>query len=787
MAKRPETVLGEAYASSTVSPTIFDHYRARFADHWSPYGDAPLMVSPGINQWHLPEHAASNGPSATRASANAFEAYPWRFPPAWAPYAKGPGQPSSAAVAWQFGKPVSAQPTLGHTVTSAAAASAGSTGRDSGGVLELPPIEITAEPEPRIKPSRSVRKRKKETPRRSTVVEPGGTSRRVSQAEVTSRPALAPSEPTRLGRAVAEAQGGRSGTVLDIALKGAFTTFNAGSAEQQLSGYASAVGAPLAGLAGKTVGAYLFPGAAGKVASEVGGIALSMAADKAGPSLAKALLAKPPTAQGVADPAQVDPYSKMMRTLNDAAATTAVVGTAAAGWEATKQRLWKQALPSLVSQVSKGPAYNPVTWLAAEGAAKWAYTAATAKTAEERGAGYGGAVGGVLLGAGVGAALTSVGLAAAAPVGVMIGNFLGDQIGSAVGGYLGATFFSSEPEDVKGAADRSKSVTPSLPASPNPDVPRVIDAERPADGTKVAGPSSDQSPALRAATSLGKAVVERQSIRLVPPVAVKAGKAVNAVNAVDVVNAAEAENAVDDAQPQPATTSGRQGWPPVISSPSLAPGVMSLPNLDIRVPAQSRQVSSRSTSAAGLPRVSPRVSQVPRLMSTVPNGPIAQLPVDAMSHIPLGSAIGQPSTAERSSVPTVGRGMHHLVVSRSVLGTPAGFPVVTGFSALPAMAPEPVDFPVAVSLQAPATELAVPPATSRLPKNLAPAQPARGAAEPPAASPPVNFTTHIPITVQAPAVTHDQLALDLEAAVRSVLEKRQRAEEARLADPLRLF
>lgn len=91
----------------------------------------------------------------------------------------------------------------------------------------------------------------------------------------------------------------------------------------------------------------------------------------------------------------------------------------------------------------------------------------------------------------------------------------------------------------------------------------------------------------------------------------------------------------------------------------------------------------------------------------------------------------------------------------------------------------------AVEVQVPAAQLSVPPQASVLPDAppQAPAQPVitGGAGQP------FNFTTNIPITLQGAAVAHDQLATDLELAVRRVLEERQRADEARLADPLRQF
>lgn len=106
---------------------------------------------------------------------------------------------------------------------------------------------------------------------------------------------------------------------------------------------------------------------------------------------------------------------------------------------------------------------------------------------------------------------------------------------------------------------------------------------------------------------------------------------------------------------------------------------------------------------------------------------------------------------------------------------------------MPGIAPVPIRFPLSVSLQRPAAQVTVPATSSRLPEDVSPPPVAVNATAQAVVSQPLNFTTHIPITVQGPAVDHDQLTLDLEAAVRSVLEKRQRAEEARLADPLRGF
>ncbi|AXO89447.1 hypothetical protein DZC75_16080 [Pseudomonas parafulva] len=530
-------------------------------------------------------------------------------------------------------------------------------------------------------------------------------------------------------------------------MKGTFTTLNAKTPEQQVAGYISAFGAPLAGLLGKAAGAFLFKRTAGKVASEVGGIGLSMAADKAGPVLGKALMATPAVGASNTDsspqveaaPPQVDPYSKMMHTIKDAVATTGVVASGAALWESAKQRLWRGPLPSLTSALSKGLAYNPVTWLAVEGAAKWAYTAATAKTAEERGAGYGGAVGGVLLGAGAGAALTWMGLPQAAPMGVMIGNFLGDQLGSAIGGYIGATFFSSEAEAAKGADEPAASPPQAISLQPQDGSVRVTEGPEP----------------VIASTTEQRA----QSI----------------------------------------VTPDRPLWPPRIPSPSLVPGIAPLPPLDIQIPGhaaagtkprpvQPRQKPSRPASTVGLPKIEAQASEAAAKGGMVKAGVSSEpTPVRVKPVVSLGRVVDKPSSHAPRQAPNPTRDQRPAESSSSAVGNPTWPPTLPGMSMMPGIAPVPIRFPLSVSLQRPAAQVTVPATSSRLPEDVSPPPVAVNATAQAVVSQPLNFTTHIPITVQGPAVDHDQLTLDLEAAVRSVLEKRQRAEEARLADPLRGF
>lgn len=741
MAKQPEIVLGEAYASRSASPNAFEAYRARFADHWAYYDYAPVQASPVAGQWHPPWSAMGD----THASGPASTAAQGGYRPAFA----GLGAPYAAA-SFPDGKAQPSVPGMGSPTASVANVNSGVEGAVPKGAVVLAPTVVTAEPEPRVRPSRSRNRAKRTKRSASRPVKSAAAvaqSPRTAGGETVSRSPVAAVEPSRVHRALEEARGARSGTALDIALKGTFTTLNAKTPEQQVAGYISAFGAPLAGLLGKAAGAFLFKRTAGKVASEVGGIGLSMAADKAGPVLGKALMATPTVAASNTDsspqveaaPPQVDPYSKMMHTIKDAVATTGVVASGAALWESAKQRLWRGPLPSLTSALSKGLAYNPVTWLAVEGAAKWAYTAATAKTAEERGAGYGGAVGGVLLGAGAGAALTWMGLPQAAPMGVMIGNFLGDQLGSAIGGYIGATFFSSEAEAAKGADEPAASPPQAISLQPQDGSVRVTEGPEP----------------VMASTTEQRA----QSI----------------------------------------VTPDRPLWPPRIPSPSLVPGIAPLPPLDIQIPGhaaagakprpvQPRQKPSRPASTVGLPKIEAQASEAAAKGGMVKAGVSSEpTPVRVKPVVSLGRVVDKPSSHAPRQAPNPTRDQRPAESSSSAVGNPTWPPTLPGMSMMPGIAPVPIRFPLSVSLQRPAAQVTVPATSSRLPEDVSPPPVAVNATAQAVVSQPLNFTTHIPITVQGPAVDHDQLTLDLEAAVRSVLEKRQRAEEARLADPLRGF
>lgn len=576
MAKKSGIVPGKAVAFNAASPRPLDAYRAIFSNQWRPYGNSLLQMPPAVKAWR-PDMVMG----------------PW------------PG-PGASEVSAARSAPVDLEYTRGVQKE----------------VVFLPPIHVT-DYEVGSKTSK---------PR--AVTEPDGpSSNRVSTAaEVLDAPSRASpgtvqSSPVSAARTRSTASSDALATVresvpaakLDFLLKGTHTALTANTAEEKASGYLSAVGAPVGTVLGKFIGARTFKGTSGTIASETFGIGLGMLGDKLGIAAGKKLVATspdavaqsaPPEQRATAKPGasaeesaqpQSDPYSKMTQSIKDAFTATAIVGTGYVGWEGIKSRFGKVAASAAASDLPKGIASNPVTWLAAEAGAKAIYTAAKATTSEQKWAGYGGAVGGLLLGAGLGYLGSRVPIPGVAVASTALGNFLGDQIGSAVGGFIGATFDSPTTETKAGV-------------SPGPGKPAANASEggapkQSASAEVVAGPVGTEQP-----------------------------------------------------------------WPTVI------PGISAMPGI-----------------------VTPRVR-----------------------------------------------------------------------------------FPVSGQLDAPRKERAVPPQSSVLPEPVAPSQ-ASTAVAPSTAGQPISFTTNIPITLQGAAVAHDQLATDLELAVRRVLEERQRADEARLADPLRQF
>ncbi|WP_444757027.1 hypothetical protein [Pseudomonas sp. A014] len=676
MANKSGIALGEAVASGSAFPGALDDYRARFTDHWAPYGKALQSFSSPLDIWRPGPY-----PSVVPQLSN-----------------------------WQ-----GLTPALEHQPLPLAEQGWRASNSPP---FELPAQIVHAYPQPRPRADSTPRINADAPEARQGVV--SGEGEAVSSASADPTPSRATAR-TRAGAAAREAA---SATKLDLGLKLFHTASTATTPKEQAVGYLSAVGSAVGTLGGKALGAAVPRW--GTMVSEVGGVAFGMAGDKLGawagervtnPASETAKDKPPSTPVSTQSKPDADPYSTLSGSVKDALTTAAVVGGGYASWEVLKRRYTN---PGAVAGTAKGVAENlkalkiPLASMFIEAGAKAAYTYGTAQTREERWSGYGGAAGGLILGGALGAAGSLLG-PIGTTIGMSVGNFVGDQVGSAVGKYLATQYpepASTEqpvrrglPAKASGTAkeqspERARSSGPPSPLRP----PGLM-----AQFATAASVSSQRRPTMltmpKPGSTADTAGMDKALVRdlLRPPV--DEGRAASVV----------AKQRVAGAIAEP------RAWPPAIPGLSLVPGIVPSPRFE-----------SHGASVA-----------------------------------PAAVKVELPRSPQKPSRPAAVLGLPKVAVQASASGRSAV-----------------MDKP-AVEVQVPAAQLSVPPQASVLPDAppQAPAQPVitGGAGQP------FNFTTNIPITLQGAAVAHDQLATDLELAVRRVLEERQRADEARLADPLRQF
>ncbi|MDH0300576.1 MULTISPECIES: hypothetical protein [unclassified Pseudomonas] len=285
-------------------------------------------------------------------------------------------------------------------------------------------------------------------------------------ADATPAPVPRPAEPGRWAQALqaGKSAGGMAG--LDALMKLAFTATTASTPEQKGEGVGGAAG----GFIGTVTGAML--GRSLKVGAPAASMMLGFAGDKVGGALGKGLMAtsgnapQPDAGSGQSAPTMASSPSPATTLWGTLAGAAGIGAGAAAFRHRDRLRRLGRGKGSLALDepfplgADAGPAptgINPsagrlarlkeafkapgkLPWV--EAGVKAAYTYATAKTPEEKGAGYGGAIGGA-----VGTALGGLFLSGIVgpPVAMLIGNAVGDKVGGVVGGWVGKTLFSDKP------------------------------------------------------------------------------------------------------------------------------------------------------------------------------------------------------------------------------------------------------------------------------------------------------------------------------------------------------
>jgi len=273
------------------------------------------------------------------------------------------------------------------------------------------------------------------------------------------------------GRWAQALQAGKSATGmagLDALTKLVFTATTASTAQQRGEGVGAAAGGFLGAVSGAMLGAGL------KLGAPAASMMLGFAGDKVGGVLGKGLMARSDSASvagvgnGQSTPSADAAPPSASSTLWGTLASALGIGAGAAAYKHRGRLrragrgvgldepypLGADAGPS-PSGLNPSPgrwarlteafkAAGKLPWL--EAGVKGAYTYATAKTPEEKGAGYGGAIGGA-----VGTVLGGMFLSGVVgpPVAMLIGNMVGDKVGGVIGGWAGKTFFSASDEPPK--------------------------------------------------------------------------------------------------------------------------------------------------------------------------------------------------------------------------------------------------------------------------------------------------------------------------------------------------
>lgn len=285
-------------------------------------------------------------------------------------------------------------------------------------------------------------------------------------ADATPAPVPRPPGPGRWAQVLQPGKSVSAMAGMDAAMKLAFTATTATTPEQKGEGVGAAAGGFLGAVAGAIIGGKTRVGAA------AGSMMFGFAGDKLGGTLGKGLAATPGSTPENASPPPADAASpSAASTLLGTLAGATVIGAGAGAYKHRERlrQLGRGKGGAMLQEpyplgADAGPSptgINPapgrwasvknaikvagkLPWL--EAGVKGAYTYATAKTPEEKGAGYGGAVGGAV-GTVLGGALLS-GLVGP-PVAMLIGNAVGDKVGGLIGGWVGKTFFS--PPSTSGA------------------------------------------------------------------------------------------------------------------------------------------------------------------------------------------------------------------------------------------------------------------------------------------------------------------------------------------------
>lgn len=303
----------------------------------------------------------------------------------------------------------------------------------------------------------------------------GGTERKPVMedyplgADAGPAPVPRPAEPGRWARALLAGKSAAGMAGLDAGMKLIFTATTASTPDQVGEGVGGAIGGFLGAVPGAMLGGKL------KAGAPVASLAFSFVGDKVGGALGKALMAAPGDASRQASATNTgggqstppvsasspSPATTLWGTLAGAVGIGA--GAAAFRHRGRLSRLARGKRSPMLEEpyplgADAGPSptgINPAAgrwtrlkdafkapgklpWL--EAGMKAGYTYATAKTPEEKGAGYGGAIGGA-----VGTALGGLllGGIVGPPVAMLIGNAVGDKVGGVVGGWIGKTLFAA--------------------------------------------------------------------------------------------------------------------------------------------------------------------------------------------------------------------------------------------------------------------------------------------------------------------------------------------------------
>lgn len=291
-------------------------------------------------------------------------------------------------------------------------------------------------------------------------------------ADAAPAPMPKPAEPGPWARMLMAGKSAATLSGMDAGMKFIFTATTASTPEQMGEGVGGAAGGFMGAVSGAMLGGKL------KTLAPAASMGLSFIGDKIGGALGKGLMAAPSdasqsppatnTGSGQPTPSVSGASPSPATTLWGTLASAVGIGAGAAAYT-HRDRLRNLGRAKGVTAVDDlyplgadaGPSPTGINAPLGRGAAlkaafkaagkmpwveagvKGVYTYATAKTPEEKGAGYGGAIGGVV-GTALGGAL--LGSFVTPPVGMLIGNMVGDKVGGVIGGWIGKTLFTASDE-----------------------------------------------------------------------------------------------------------------------------------------------------------------------------------------------------------------------------------------------------------------------------------------------------------------------------------------------------